>query len=458
MHTHAHTHTHSLSHMHTHMYTHACTWIHTENHVHQPIHTHTDTHTHTHTHTQAWINSTQSSHIVCCCFSVPAPPPPPRGVEYYRQHSEYSDKHDINANHHGNHSSFIATTPKQQHLHSNASFIATTHNQGKKQQHSRHSNYVATQIGGNYVQYDNAEKKKHQGRPIPVATSNYALKKAEQKQGSHGYHVGRSGSVPVGISNLLTSPTGVAKQQQYVPSHSSFHVATSNHSIASVAGIDPYSNQSSYSLCSIATSPQYIGASNSVIHAAPSNHSLTTIAHASDYTGLPVAPPTSFGLPIATATTSSKTHPLSLATGNSKSQSELRNSASTPSSAHPRAHAQAPPVPPKPKRHSDGADLDLDRNLDDRKKVTNGRLPHSQSYSEALMLRKPAAQPPPGLTPMGGGGSNPGSALPHTTDSVSVTDYRDYMPPEGVMLLPVSSGTSLIVHGSGPEGLAMFLF
>ena len=305
------------------------------------------------------------------------------------------------------------------------------------------------------MQYDNAEKKSSQGTSVPVATSNYALKKAEQKQGSHGYHVGRSGSVPVGISNLVTSPTGVAKQQQYVPSHSSFHVATSNHSIASVAGIDPYSNQSSYSLCSIATSPQYIGASNSVIHTAPSNHSLTTIAHASDYTGLPVAPPTGFGLPRASAAITNKTHPLSLATGNSKSQSELRNSASTPSSAHPQAHAQAPPVPPKPKRHSDGVDLDLD----DRKKVTNGRLPHSQSYSEALMLRKPAAQPPPpGMTPIGGGGSNPGLVLPHTTDSVSVTDYKDYMPPEGVMLLPVSSGTSLIVHGSGPEGLAMFLF
>ena len=302
------------------------------------------------------------------------------------------------------------------------------------------------------MQYDNREKKTSQGSFVSVAAGNYALKKAEQKQGSHGYHVGRSGSVPVGISNLVTSPTGVAKQQQYVPSHSSFHVATSNHSIASVAGIDPYSNQSSYSLCSIATSPQYIGASNSVIHTAPSNHSLTTIAHASDYTGLPVAPPTSFGLPRATATTN-KTHPLSLTTGNSKSQSELRNSASTPSSAHSQAHAQAPPVPPKPKRHSDGVDLD------DRKKVTNGRLPHSQSYSEALMLRKPAAHPPPtGMMPMGGGGSHPSSAVPHTTDSVSVTDYKDYMPPEGVMLLPVSSGTSLIVHGSGPEGLAMVFF
>ena len=375
------------------------------------------------------------------------------GIEYYRQHSEYSDKHDINTNHHGNHSSFIATTPKQQHgVHSNASFIATTPKQGRQKQHGRHSYYLATQIGGNYVQYDNREKKTSQGSSVPVAAGNYALKKAEQKQCSHGYQVGRSRSVPVGISNLVTSPTGIAKQQQYVPSHSSFHVATSNHSIASVAGIDPYSNQSSYSLCSIATSPQYISASNSVIHTAPSNHSLTTIAHASDYTGLPVAPPTSFGLPRATATTN-KTHPLSLATGNSKSQSELRNSASTPSSAHPQVHAQAPPVPPKPKRHSDSIDLD------DRKKVTNGHLPHSQSYSEALMLRKPAAHPPPpGMMPMGGGGSHPGSALPHTTDSISVMDYKDYMPPEGVMLLPVSSGTSLIVHGSGPEGLAMLLF
>ena len=349
---------------------------------------------------------------------------PPRGVEYYNRHTEYSEyKQDINANHRGN--SFIAT--------------ASPNYQGSKKRHGRHSNYVATQIGSNNVQYD--VENKPAGRSMPVAVSNYSIhvsKKQDQHAGKHSYHVGRSGSVPVGISNILTSPTSVAKQQQYVPSHSSIHVASSNHSIASVAGIDPYSNQSNYSLCSITSSPQYIGASNSVIHTAPSNHSLTTIAHASDYTGLPTAP-ANFGLPLPTV---NKSHPLSIATSNSKSQSELRHSASTPTPAH--GQGQAPPVPPKPKRHSDGLDSKT-HHLDNQKKVTNG-LSHSQSYSEA-MLRKTSPQPI--------GGSNPGSCMPHTTDSVSVTDYKDYMPLEGV-LVPVSSGTSLIVHESGPEGKLQF--
>lgn len=289
----------------------------------------------------------------------PIPPGGHQAKQRSNRFKGYTDDQDINANHRGNTSS-LATT-------GNASYfnIVPTGHQGWKQHGNRrgNGNYVATRISsGNYVQY---EDNSSPSRPIPAARSNYAIQPSTEKTGQ-GVHVGRSGSVPVGISKLLTSPPSVAKQQQHIASHSSVQVSRGSHSIASVAGIDPYSNQPNYSLSSITQSSQYIGGSNSVLATAPSNHSLTTIAHASEYTGYP-APNVDLGIPFA----SSK---LSSATSSGKSQAELRNSSSTPG---------APPVPPKPKRHSDG--------LDHGKKAANG-IPHSQSYSEA-MLRRSAASP-----------------------------------------------------------------
>ncbi len=282
---------------------------------------------------------------------------------------------------------------------------------------SRHSNYVATRIGpdANYINDTEVQYgygKYTQGRSMPVAVSNYSIG-SPREQGAN--HVGRSGSVPIGISKLTAVNSNQYFHPNNVPSHSSVPVAHSNHSIASQAGREHSYN----SFTSIGNSPQYIGATNSVIHSAPSDHSLTTITLATDYPG----PHGNLNNPLPLETRIQQ-----------RNQSQRSHSPS------------APPVPPKPKRHSNSHSNTNKSHSNQNKNVPHS-IPHSQSYSEA-MLRK--HQP---LSLPVNGSIHEGSL--HSADSVDMLDYNHYMPREGLPLgtctLPMSSGTSLIVHESGGE-------
>ncbi len=250
---------------------------------------------------------------------------------------------------------------------------------------------------------------------MPVAVSNYSIG-SPREQGAN--HVGRSGSVPIGISKLTAVNSNQYFHPNNVPSHSSVPVAHSNHSIASQAGREHSYN----SFTSIGNSPHYIGATNSVIHSAPSDHSLTTITLATEY----AAPHGNLNNPV----------PL---------ETRIQQRQQLPRSQSP----SAPPVPPKPKRHSNSqsSHSNIKKSHSNQNKNVLHSIPHSQSYSEA-MLRK--HQP---LSLPVNGSIHEGSL--HSADSVDMLDYKDYMPREGLPLgtctLPMSSGTSLIVHESGAE-------